>query len=190
MLAQATVVQNILDGSAIRKPGQVSGGCLFIAGALVMGLTRALSFRSQWITALLLGLAIVVSGALLLYYQFLWIEMVLAPGGLCGFVGVSVSTFREASLARARVQGAVDALAEVAGAIAHARNPAELCQALETGIGRVLGAERARSCVSTMPGCASASRLLRHRRRRLLRERATCHFTCVAKRWATSPSGL
>jgi HD-GYP domain-containing protein (c-di-GMP phosphodiesterase class II)/CHASE2 domain-containing sensor protein len=143
VLAQATVVQNILDGSAIRQAWPVVGWLLAFAGALAMGLTRALSFRSQWIAALLLGLAIVVSGALLLYYHFLWIEMVRPLLALfVAFVGVSVSTFREASLARARVQGAVDALAEVAGAIAHARNPAELCQALETGIGRVLGVER------------------------------------------------
>lgn len=144
VLAQATVLQNILDGSAIQRARPVVGWLLVFACALAVGLTRALSIRSQVAVAVLLGLAAIAASALLLSHQFLWIDMVRPVLAVfLAFLGVMVSTFMEEHLQRARVQGAVDALAEVAGAIAHTRSPAELCQALENGIGRVLGAEGA-----------------------------------------------
>jgi putative nucleotidyltransferase with HDIG domain len=140
--AQATVLQNILDGSGIRRLPAWYSLVLILTGALLVGAARPRPLVQQLITALLAILAIMIAGYWLLSARFLWMETVRPILAIVlSFAGVSISTFLDEQTARARAQGAVDALAEVTRTIAHTRDAEEWLPALAGGVGRVLGAQ-------------------------------------------------
>ncbi|HEX2999358.1 MAG TPA: CHASE2 domain-containing protein [Armatimonadota bacterium] len=141
--AQATVLQNILDGTVI-KPAFPWVNCFFLlAAALTVGAARArkLPFQCGVFAAVMLGVILV--SYWLLAAHAVWIELarpLLAV--ILAFAGITLSTFLEAQAEQARVQGAVDALAEVSQALVYAHQPAELLPALEKGLARVLNRDR------------------------------------------------
>lgn len=140
---QATVLQNILDGSAIAIVPAWVTWLLMIGGALGIGALRTRPILWQTGAAAALALLLVAVSYLLLIRYFLWLEIV-RPALTVGITWllVGTDTFHTEQWARARVQGAVETLGSVAAAIAHAHSPAEMVPRLESGIGRVLGVER------------------------------------------------
>lgn len=139
---EATVLQNLLDGSAIwRAPGWVN--LLLVLGAgLVVGAARRRAPAVQAAVVLAVVVVVLVAGYWLLASAYVWIEVVRPILAAVTALGVvAFSTFLEAQTARARVKGAVDALAHVSQAIANSRNPSELLPTLERGIQQVLAAE-------------------------------------------------
>ncbi|MDH7571324.1 MAG: CHASE2 domain-containing protein, partial [Armatimonadota bacterium] len=147
--AEATVLQNILDGSAIRHAPRWLDLLLLFGGALLVGWFRPRPALQQAAGAAVLAVAVVFTGYYLLAARFLWVSVAAPVGGIAlAWALVGVDTYREAQWERARAQGALETLAQVTQAIAHTHSPRELVPALERGIAHLLGARDAALCVS------------------------------------------
>ncbi|NLC56953.1 MAG: CHASE2 domain-containing protein [Armatimonadetes bacterium] len=141
---QAAALQNILDQSTIRRLPEWVGLLVTFAVALLVGQTRRRGLRSQIAVAVALALGVWLVGFWLIAAHFVWLEVVRPLLAIfLAWLAVSVSSFLEEQAARARVQGAVDALAEMTQAVSHPQSPAELRARREDGIRRVLGAQQA-----------------------------------------------